>query len=54
MTLAFAVCGVAASGVIAWFHGQRGDQEAPLIEYFLLGGVAVTWLALSGWIVLAS
>lgn len=54
LTLAFAVCGVAASGVIAWFHGQRGDQEAPLIEYFLLGGVAVTWLALSVWIVLAS
>ncbi len=27
--------------VVSWFHGEKGDQKAPLIEKWLLAGVAV-------------
>lgn len=30
LTLPFATCGVAAAGVAAWFHGERGRPKAPL------------------------
>jgi serine/threonine-protein kinase len=52
LSLPFAGCGVAASAVIAWFHGERGEQEASKVEYVLLGVIAVIWVAISAWIVL--
>ncbi|TVP49339.1 MAG: serine/threonine protein kinase [Gemmatimonadales bacterium] len=49
LTLGFAVAGVAASSVVAWFHGEKGTQKAPLIEYLILGGIAALWVAFSLW-----
>ncbi len=41
---------VLASGILAWFHGERGRQRAPVIEYWLLGAVGAAWLLISTWI----
>lgn len=54
LTLVFAICGIVASTVVAWFHGERGRQQVRLVEYLLLGGIAALWIALSAWIVLVS
>jgi len=51
LTLPFVAAAVLASTVIAWFHGQKGKQRAPLIEYVLLGLIATAWLVVSGWII---
>ncbi len=53
LSLVFAVSGITASTVIAWFHGKTGRQEAPLVEYVLLGLIALGFLAASTWVVLA-
>lgn len=52
LTLPFAVCGIAAAAVVAWFHGARGKQRTSLLEYLLLAAIAAVWIALSAWIVL--
>lgn len=53
LTLPFVVAGVLASTVVSWFHGERGHQRAPLLEYVLLALVAVLWVGASVWIVAA-
>lgn len=45
-----AATAVLASAVVAWFHGERGRQRAPFIEYVLLAVIAAAGLALGGWI----
>jgi hypothetical protein len=40
------VCGVAASAVIAWFHGKEGKQAVKPLEIALLGVIGVVWLVL--------
>ncbi len=52
LTLPFAASGVAAATVMAWFHGEKGRQEANVLEWILLSIIAVIWLAVSGWIVI--
>lgn len=47
LTVVFSVAAVVASGVVGWFHGEKGKQQAPAIEYVLLGLVAVAWLVVS-------
>lgn len=47
LTVVFVVAAVAASGVISWFHGEKGRQKAPAIEYVLLALIAVGWLVAS-------
>ncbi len=54
LTVVFSVAGVVASAVVAWFHGERGEQRAPVIEYLLLGLIAAAWLVVSGWIIVTS
>jgi len=54
LTVVFSVAGVVASAVVAWYHGERGRQRAPLIEYFLLALITLAWLVVSGWIVVAT
>jgi len=44
----FVVAAILASGVLSWFHGERGRQRAPAIEYVLLGLIVIAWLAVSG------
>jgi len=48
--LAMVVAGVLASTVMAWFHGEKGRQSAPFIEYVLLSLIVVGGLMISGWI----
>jgi hypothetical protein len=50
LTLAFVAAGVVAATVVAWFHGERGRQEASVIEWVLLSVIAVIWVGASGWI----
>jgi serine/threonine protein kinase len=47
VTVTTAVAGVLVSLVVAWFHGERGRQQAPTVEYVLLGIIAVAWLVIS-------
>ena len=47
------VCGVAASGVLAWFHGARGRQQVQPLEITLLVLLGLTWTAAAALIVLA-
>jgi len=44
---------VLGSGILAWFHGERGRQRAPAIEYWLLGIVGAAWLVISTWIAIS-
>lgn len=52
LSLVAAIAGVAASTVVAWFHGEKGKQETNVLEWILLSLIAVVWLGVSGWIVL--
>lgn len=47
LTVIFVVAAVLASAVISWFHGAKGRQRAPAIEYLLLGLIGVGWLVVS-------
>jgi serine/threonine protein kinase len=47
LVIIFVVAAVVASAVIAWFHGQKGTQRAPAIEYVLLGLIGTVWLVVS-------
>lgn len=47
LTVIFAVAAVVASGVVGWFHGEKGKQRAPGIEWALLALVAAAWLVVS-------
>ncbi len=51
LSLPFSACGVAASTVVAWFHGEKGKQQANVLEWILLSVIFVMWVAVSAWIV---
>jgi len=53
LSLPFVVAAVAVASVIAWFHGEKGKQTAPALEYTLLAVIGVTWLAVSAWILMS-
>lgn len=53
LSLPFVVCGVAAATVVAWFHGERGQQESSVLEWMLLSVIGVVWLSISVWIFLS-
>ena len=36
--------------VLAWFHGEKGAQKAPLIEKWILAGVAMLALGSVSWV----
>lgn len=44
-SIATAVAGLLASAVVAWFHGEKGPQQATRLEYALLGAIGAAWLA---------
>ena len=46
--LVLGAAAVAVSAVIAWFHGERGHQKAPAVEYVILAILVAGGLALSG------
>ncbi|MCJ7627236.1 MAG: hypothetical protein MUO50_02495, partial [Longimicrobiales bacterium] len=43
--LATFVGSLVASGVVAWFHGEKGPQRVTPLEVVLLALIAVVWLA---------
>jgi TolB-like protein len=43
------LAGLPAAMIIGWYHGEKGDQEAPLAEKLMLSMLAVIALGLSGW-----
>ena len=47
-SLVLGAAAVAVSAVIAWFHGERGHQKAPAVEYVILAILVAGGLALSG------
>lgn len=51
LTLGLVGAAVVASAVIAWFHGEKGRQKAPKVEYVILAAIAAAWLAVSAWVV---
>ena len=53
LTLPFVACGLAAATVVAWFHGEKGRQQASLLEWLLLSVIGVIWLTVSAVILLA-
>jgi serine/threonine protein kinase len=50
LVLAFVAHALVAASVVGWFHGARGRQRVPLVEYVLLVAVAVGWILSSWWI----
>jgi serine/threonine protein kinase len=52
LTVVFVVAAVLTSAVISWFHGAKGAQRAPAIEYLLLGLIGLGWFLVSLLIVL--
>jgi len=54
LSFPLATCGVAAATVVAWFHGERGKQDANVLEWILLSIIAVIWIAISGWMIVQS
>jgi len=46
-SLATGVAIIMASVVIGWFHGAKGRQRVPVVEYVALGMIAVAWLIAS-------
>ena len=54
LVLSTVVCLLAASWIIAWFHGERGKQRVPLSEIVLLTLVGVVWIVLGVVILLPS
>ena len=53
LTLPFVACGVAATTVVAWFHGEKGRQQASVLEWLLLSVIGVIWITVSAGILLA-
>lgn len=47
LALYFVVVGVSASGVVGWFHGEKGRQKAPFLEYVILGMLTIIWVGVS-------
>ena len=50
LTLNFALWGFVASGVLAWFHGERGRQKMPPLEKWILAVLVVGWIAVTVWL----
>lgn len=51
IALLWYIGGIGAALLIGWYHGERGDQKAPLSEVVALAAIAVAALGLSGWTV---
>jgi len=43
--------GFLAVSILGWFHGEKGRQEMPTVEKWLLGVLAVGWAVAAVWVV---
>jgi serine/threonine-protein kinase len=46
--------GIAVSGVIAWFHGEKGPQKPTLVEVVLVGALVLGWLGTTVFLLMRS
>lgn len=53
LALPFVGCAIAVSTVMAWFHGERGRQEASVLEWIMLSVIGVIWITVSAGILLS-
>jgi serine/threonine protein kinase len=53
LAVPFVASGIVSTTVVAWFHGERGRQQTNVLEWILLSLVAVVWLSISAWILIA-
>jgi hypothetical protein len=53
LTLNTYLCGLAAIGIVAWFHGEKGRQKATAFEVVLLAVVGLVWAAIGVFILLS-
>lgn len=53
LAVPFVGSAIVATTIIAWFHGERGKQRTNVLEWILLSLVAVIWLSLTSWILIA-
>ena len=44
--LATFVCSLVGSGVIAWFHGEKGPQKVTALEVVILAILLTVWIAI--------
>lgn len=44
LCLVFWLAGIPASLTVAWFHGEKGEQQVRPAEIWILGSIAVGWL----------
>lgn len=44
LLLSFLIVGLPAATVIAWFHGEKGPQDMPRIEAWILTALALVWV----------
>ena len=47
LLLSFLIVGLPAAMVVAWFHGEKGPQDMPRIEAWILGALGLVWVAWS-------
>ena len=52
LSMTFAVWALAASAVLAWFHGAKGTQETTTREKVILAVLGVGWIATTVWVLL--
>ena len=52
LVLVAVVTGLPAVFAGAWFHGKKGRQRFQMIEYWLFGGLCLTWLVVSSLILI--
>ena len=52
LALAFVLSGIVATGILAWYHGERGEQSVTRTELWLLSAVGLIWITVSTYLVL--
>ena len=45
LLLSFLIVGLPAAAVVAWFHGEKGPQDMPRTEAWILAALALVWVA---------
>jgi hypothetical protein len=45
LLLSFLIVGLPAATVVAWFHGEKGPQDMPRTEAWILAALALVWVA---------
>jgi TolB-like protein len=48
--LSLVICGLPGALIVSWFHGAKGRQEVPVIERWLLAGVALFAIGTTGFV----